>query len=188
MRNGFTLAEVLITLTVIGIVCAVTIPMLNNAKPDRDKVIYKKAIYSIGEVMKKTIEDPTSKLSTKYWADENLSEDAFCEAFAKILNTSGKIMCNNTSSYNNPNIITTDGIKFWGLEGKVHSLEEGNKVKARTIYIERMLTSKEKNLLSKKRDSYHVDPGLKVQVLYNGRIRIPETDEWEYENTLANKI
>lgn len=188
MKKGFTLSEVLITLTILGIVFAITIPVLNNANPDKDKIIYQKAIYSVEEAMKSIMDDSTFKLSKKYWADDNISESKFCESYASVLNTTGKVDCNSTSSYANPNFITTDGIRFWGLEGKVYSLSSGNVVKTRTIYIDRQLNTKEKNMLARKRDSHHTEPGLKLQIVYNGKIRIPETEEWEYEEKLTEKF
>lgn len=47
IRNGFTLAEVLITLGIIGVVCAITIPtLMNNVQDNQFKTAYKKA-YSL---------------------------------------------------------------------------------------------------------------------------------------------
>lgn len=188
MKKGFTLSEVLVTLTVIGIVSALTIPVLNKANPDKDKITYQKAIYTLERAMDSTINDPKLKLTNKYWADENLSETAFCDAISGALNTAGRVSCNETSSYENPNFITTDGIRFWGFEGKIYSLSAGNNVRSRTIFVERRLTDKEKNILLRNRDSFHSEPGLKIQILYNGKIQIPETQDWDYETSLAEKF
>ncbi len=48
MKKGFTLAEVLVTLLVIGVIAALTIPQLINSTEDRQmKTAYKKAVSSI---------------------------------------------------------------------------------------------------------------------------------------------
>ncbi len=49
-RQGFTLAEVLTTLMVIGVVAAMTIPtLMNSTKDQQDKVAYKKAMSVLGQ-------------------------------------------------------------------------------------------------------------------------------------------
>ena len=48
LRKGFTLAEVLTTLMVIGVVAAMTIPTLINSTDDQQyKVAFKKAVSGI---------------------------------------------------------------------------------------------------------------------------------------------
>ena len=43
LKKGFTLAEVMITLTVIGIITAVIIPVAIHSKPDENIMKFKKA-------------------------------------------------------------------------------------------------------------------------------------------------
>ena len=47
MRKGFTLAEVLITLTIIGVIAALTIPNLMQAWRKHEKITQIKEAYSI---------------------------------------------------------------------------------------------------------------------------------------------
>lgn len=48
MQKGFTLAEVLITLGIIGIVAALTLPsMINNSNKKEFEALLKKTIFSI---------------------------------------------------------------------------------------------------------------------------------------------
>ena len=47
MKKAFTLSEALITLAIIGVMASILIPTLNNAKPDKDKITYKKALYTV---------------------------------------------------------------------------------------------------------------------------------------------
>ena len=52
MKKGFTLAEALITLGIIGIVAALTLPAINSTRPDAKKVKYLKTYDAICEVVK----------------------------------------------------------------------------------------------------------------------------------------
>lgn len=48
-KHGFTLSEVLIALGIIGIISAIGLPLINNARPDRNKIMYLKAYDSLTE-------------------------------------------------------------------------------------------------------------------------------------------
>ena len=51
-KHGFTLSEVLIALGIIGIISAIGLPLINNARPDKNKVTYLKAYDSLNEVVR----------------------------------------------------------------------------------------------------------------------------------------
>lgn len=60
-KKGFTLAEVLLTLTIVGIVAALTIPSLMQNIQDQDlKVKWKKAFSNISGVMPRIVADKIS--------------------------------------------------------------------------------------------------------------------------------
>jgi prepilin-type N-terminal cleavage/methylation domain-containing protein len=182
--KGFTLSEVLITLTVIGVVMAITIPVLNHTKPNKDRVIYRKAIMVVQEAIANVMNSDDFDSSTTPWMGDNVGESDFCDKISEELNVSGNVDCTSASSYDSPNFITTDGNRYWGFEGKFTTT-------SRIVYTDRMLTSKELSRLSKLRDSNHSTPGLKILVYNTGRTRIPNTDEYNYERNLAenaNKI
>ena len=50
-KFGYTLAEILIAITIIGIMTAVTLPLINNTKPDKTKVMYLKTYDSLVEIL-----------------------------------------------------------------------------------------------------------------------------------------
>ncbi|MBR6127089.1 prepilin-type N-terminal cleavage/methylation domain-containing protein [bacterium] len=52
MKKGFTLAEVLITLGIIGIIVALTLPAVNSTRPDGNKIKYLKTYDSLCELVK----------------------------------------------------------------------------------------------------------------------------------------
>ncbi len=52
MKNAFTLAELLITLTIIGVVAALIVPAISNLRPDKNKTVYLQVYDSISETVK----------------------------------------------------------------------------------------------------------------------------------------
>ena len=188
MKKGFTLAEVLITLVIIGIVAMITIPTVNNIVPDKDKQTYNKAVYTTNSAIKVVGEEQIGMYSRLRWADPIVPENAFCEYFSDAVNTSGKVNCSSTSTYLNPNFVTTDGIRFWGLEGKgFEGSDDVVSVKERVIYVDRKLNKKEQNSLSKKRDSHHAEPGMKILVTYDLKVSTKQTNDWKLENDYLSK-
>ncbi len=183
MRKAFTLSEALVTLAIIGVLAAILIPVIDNVRPDKDKVTYKKALYSmqsaVSNAMDSTLYSMASN-SAAYWKDENIQDSDFCMAVADALNTSGRVDCISTSSYLNPNFITTDGIRYWGLEGKFAG-------DTRTIYVDRGIGTKELKTIAAKRGKNGDGTGLKIRVRYDGKIDTPEStaaDNYEFENEL----
>lgn len=51
-KKGFTLAETLLTLGIIGIVAALVLPMANSLRPDQTKIMYLKAFDSTSQAMR----------------------------------------------------------------------------------------------------------------------------------------
>ena len=50
-KFGYTLAEILIAITIIGIMTAVMLPLINNTKPDKTKAMYLKTYDSLVEIL-----------------------------------------------------------------------------------------------------------------------------------------
>ncbi len=214
-KHSFTLAETLVTLTILGIIMALVMPLINKAKPDKDIIIFKKALYTlqsaVGNATEVLISDGAS--SSEIWASSiaisnSVNEDAasgFCSRIAATLNTA-KEKCSiaaGSSSYSNPQIITTDGIRFWNLpaEGVTFSTS-GYK----TICMDRTLTTKELKTLNAVRvtDSYsHAtynscytnsgvsdvnSIGLPVAVRWDGKVYLPSnTGKFYYPEYLVEK-
>ena len=112
MKKAFTLAEVMITLTVIGIITAVIIPVAINSKPNESVMKFKKAHNTLYQVISMMIK------SDKYYLDGDLGFRAdgvqigggfigndysttglyFCNTFADLV--SAKSNCGSTKNMN----------------------------------------------------------------------------------------
>ncbi len=90
-KRGFTLAEVMITLTIIGIITAVIIPVAINSKPDENIMKFKKAHNTLWQAISELVN------SDKYYLDGDLGKktdgnwvvetDYFCNSFADVIST-----------------------------------------------------------------------------------------------------
>jgi len=130
MKKAFTLAEVMIVLTVIGVLTAILLPVARQSMPDENLMKFKKAHNTLGTVIRELV------TSDKYYLDGDLGVRAnlnqidgthdgdytyFCETMADILNAKkvecsevdalhwGTILCTNPGSFDTSSI---NGIKI----------------------------------------------------------------------------
>ncbi len=90
LKKGFTLAEVMIVLTVIGVLTAILLPVARQSMPDENLMKFKKAHNTLGTVIRELV------TSDKYYKDGDLgvktngdivdSSTYFCETIADVLN------------------------------------------------------------------------------------------------------
>ena len=98
-KKGFTLAEVMIVLTVIGVLTAILLPVARQSMPDENLMKFKKAHNTLGAVIRELV------TSDKYYRDGDLgikpSGDLvdgthegdfsyFCETIAEVVNHKDK--------------------------------------------------------------------------------------------------
>ncbi len=98
MKKAFTLAEVMITLVVVGIITAVIIPVAINSKPNENIMKFKKAHNTLYQIIQTLI------TSDKYYLNGDLgmkpdgslvnSATYFCETIADNV-TAKKVQCSN---------------------------------------------------------------------------------------------
>ena len=120
MKKAFTLAEVMITLTVIGIITAVIVPVAIHSKPDEDTLKFKKAHNVLYKTIKYMVE------SDKYYKNGDLGIRADGTQIAGGLigddsSTTGLYFCNTftdlVSAKNNcaKRTESTDAIAEYGF-------------------------------------------------------------------------
>ncbi len=128
-KSGFTLAELMVCLTIIAVISTILIPTLGRVRPNKSKAMFKKA-YNISErVVYELVNDQELYPTT----DENVGIDnvsevsyngelysgntKFCELFAEKLNTlSNTPNCSASAGFvsdgKTPTFITTDGVEW----------------------------------------------------------------------------
>ena len=75
LKKGFTLQELLISLTVIGVVSAVALPSLMSIQPDKSKTIYMKVYNTLTTQTGEIMDDsrlPFLIIETTFWHLEEL--------------------------------------------------------------------------------------------------------------------
>ena len=123
--KAFTLAELMIVLSIIGTIAAFMIPVLHKTRPDDSVLMYRKAFYTIEEAVKHLTND------INLYYDGDLSKGAnFCQNMANAVNTIGSINC--SSSYTGKtdmvaadvNFTLSNGVDIGGLNQAIVSGEE----------------------------------------------------------------
>ncbi len=170
MKKAFTLSETLISLAIIGVLAAVLIPVINNVRPDKDRILYKKAMYTLQNALSTAIDDNSGESgnSASFWADDKVSSTRFCEDIAQSLNIVGNYQCGIPGSFDNPNFVTVNGAKWWGL-GNYKFNKAANATK--DVYVD---------VNGNKGDNTDGYDQLKMRVRYDGRVTTDPT--WTTEN------
>ncbi len=135
-KSAFTLAEVLITLMVIGIITAVIIPVAIHSKPDENIMKFKKAHNTLYQVISELVNSdkyylngdlgvkPDGSLIDKK-SDENIKY--FCNSFADIITPKSKKCSNADSGYYfshmhlNTNATQTSNPEYGGTDEHIDS-------------------------------------------------------------------
>lgn len=139
IKKAFTLAEVLLAITIIGVLASILIPSLQNATPKSNRIAFKKAYYALSKAVNNMINDeenyPSDMMGTSYdnaslkvprgfnytTATSNGSVNKFCYFLTQQLNTAGDVYCppstGGSSSWaaaSRGHFTTTDGM-YWML-------------------------------------------------------------------------
>lgn len=192
-KKAFTLSEALVTLAILGVLAAILIPVLDNVRPDKDRIMYKKAMYAMQGAVS-SVMDEISAVATNtnsYWADSTVSNTVdFCQKVAGSLNIVGVDRCgvndwqNATPSQygsgSEPDFITTDGVMWWGLAkykfGNTSTDPNTQNSEYHNIYVTR------KDQYDSSGNMKDGNAPLKIQVRYDGRVGTGDGADWAAEN------
>lgn len=140
-KDAFTMAETLITISLIGVLAALLIPAMRQFTPDRNKTLFKKAantaerivyeIYNDDEIYPRTGRDGVTQydgfdntervvfMGNDYGHDTDAAKQKskFCNIFVRKLSTKSDAVINCTDSGSSPggtpSVTTIDGIAWY---------------------------------------------------------------------------
>ena len=135
LKNAFTLAEVLVTMTILGVLIALTTRALSDVKPNQEMIMFKKAYYTTSRVVSElvndedlypenlddmthdalantTIEAQTGNGEAMYKGIPYSGPGKFCRLFAAKLNINLNACNARTAINNGGNFVTTDGMSW----------------------------------------------------------------------------
>ena len=184
---AFTLGEVLLTMSIIGVISGMMIISLNNVNPDKDKVLFLKTYHSLELAVADTIRDGT-KYDQNAYADSDFSTDplptaeafggdykasngglnkdnAFCMFLAEQFNIIGGSPNCGTGS-ETQNFRASNGACFHGLGGAI---------------------SGSKNIIINPQCKDDPKVGYVVTVYKDGRLTVPETSSAVEDQAKAYK-
>ena len=137
-KSAFTLAEVLITLVIIGVIAAITVPtLLNNIRGEEYRTAYKKSISALNQAIRNHYAT-TGKQVADYASFPELITGLFAKEMHLIDDDSLKVWCvkgEDPECSDFDGVIselvfnTADGaryglIEFWGADGSHCDLED----------------------------------------------------------------
>ena len=156
-NKGFTLAEVLVTIGIIGVLSAITLPTLINTAPNKEQIMLKKAYYLISRTANELINDEdlyperndarfsgfsnvdihdqtADGSQARYHGQEFWGNNKFCNLMAARMNVKGNITCDRAISLNDGgNFTTADGI-IWSLP--INNFNQGNDNSTQNIQVD----------------------------------------------------
>lgn len=204
MKKAFTIAEAVISAAMLGIIAVVVLPIINDFQPNKDKTAYNKALYSMQSAISNVMDDSYSIAAnrllqsgdeTSSWDDskhlQNLTGEEVCNALADNFNTVGQKNCSGSGSYEEPNFITSDGMRFWGIGSKNEfaNTKDGDKqINSQVVYMDRELKKSDWKKREKDSDWNEQEakgPGLKLIVRRDGKVYTDSSHK--YENKLIEK-
>lgn len=112
-KNAFTLAEVMITMTIVGVLSAILVPIAFHSSPNENVVKFKKGNDTLFKVISELVSNEkyytNGDLGVKANGDNVSETDYFCHSFSDILTTK-QVLCSSATPAT-PSDSNTDVIK-----------------------------------------------------------------------------
>ena len=192
-KSAFTLTEVLITLTLIGVVMAMVIPVVRSSVTDTSGLQFKKSYTDFQNAVDMAAEDPESVSlgydPVTYFV--GVTPENLCKMITNQITTLGSLNCAADSSdikTKNPSFQQINGVSYWNVGGTGTvafkndvgnncTTESYSKSCTRTIWIDIDSTQKGKN--------NHGKDQFRLLLRYDGKVMLgdPSSNNWDVEET-----
>lgn len=189
-RNAFTLAEIMVTLAVFGVLAGLLLPSIANVRPNKSKVMFKKAYYVAERMVYELVNDEDfypsqgttvgldNTVMASYLGHSYEGNAKFCELFARKVNTTNDdINCDTAhekphgnGSYSTPTFVTTDGIAWY--------LPVNDFARTQTLYVD-INSEKKPNCQYNKTTCINPDI-FEIKVEPDGKMLVDGIKEKEY--------
>ncbi len=201
-KTAFSLSEVMIALTIIGVIMALVIPVVINSVSDTNGLQYKKVIKDLQNAIEMVKEGPSTysvAVSARYSPVDfflDVSPKNFCKLIAGQLSTVGSVNCNIDSSDTSKtsNFQQMNGVEYWNIGGPSSETStfkdkdtgeacssatsySARKKCVRTIWVDINGTAKDKNV--------HGKDQFRLQIRYDGKIMLGTGGDWD---TIEQKV
>ena len=110
MKKGFSLAEMMVALAVMGIIAAVTIPIISNTNSKNLKTLYKSAYTNTQIVINELIND------ISLYPKGEITDGTLCSNFFAKVNTITTASCSSSTIPGTPNFTTSNGMRWYGMD------------------------------------------------------------------------
>ncbi|MDD3013817.1 MAG: prepilin-type N-terminal cleavage/methylation domain-containing protein [Candidatus Gastranaerophilales bacterium] len=109
-KRGFSLAETMIVLTIMAVVAAISIPVVISSLSSNNKTLYKSAFRLMENVVNELVSD------ISIYPTGNITMSSFCTNVTNKVNYVGTPSCSTSTIAGTPNFITTNGMRWYGLD------------------------------------------------------------------------
>ena len=129
-KLGFTLAEIMVALTIVGIIAAVAGPAVTNIAPDKNKVIYLDYYNKLGDTIQKALAD--QELYNRQMTTDSSNSELFEAGNCIELGCTNATTKSGYPNYQGTSKLTRIIARDWGLKDPGSSttlnLEDNNKL------------------------------------------------------------
>ena len=118
MKKGFSTAEMLVAMMIVGLIAALTIPAIKQTNSNAVKTLYKSAYTNVETVVNELIND------VSLYKHGQFGNNQFCANFFSKVNTIGYTAANCTNTFDStippatdaPNAVTTNGMRWYNMD------------------------------------------------------------------------
>lgn len=204
IKKGFTLAEILLTMAIIGVVMALLIRTVARVDPDKDKFLFLKSYHAIEEIIRSSVNDYT-KYDQNIYADGNIDESMgelhLDLSYAPLPSAKIEYIDAGTKktacpSKNSANITCDSDLKqenavCYYIAEHINTIGAVNCSNNADVNIKSSIGVCFRGLVDEtKKGTYEIeidpsclgkDKGYKVKIFKDGRVTVPKTSKKAYE-------